>query len=318
METNKQYKPVDISKINVSSIEKRKSLVNVSDFAKQVSAGSSFQEFFGTFPDIFAGKQIKGLVDRISNAVKKDKPVVFAMGSHVIKVGLAPVINQLIDKKVISAIVFNGSALVHDSEIARFGKTSEAVAEGLADGSFGMAKETADFVNEAISESLDGSLTIGQALGRKIIESNAKWSEYSIFASAYKNGIPATVHIAVGTDIVHMHPSADGAKIGKASLRDFYTLADIVSDLGDGGVYVNIGSAVILPEVFMKALNIARNLGNKVDSFTTANLDFIQQYRARENVLSRPTLGKNSKSFALTGHHELMLPLLAQAIIEVI
>lgn len=313
---DKRYQPIDRTKIRTNSINDRTSIVQINNFSRPLSTKATFQDFMDSLPGFFAADNIKELSDDIVNAVKNRKPVIFGMGSHVIKVGLAPTINQLIESKVLSAVAFNGSALVHDSEIARFGKTSEKVAEGLLDGSFGMAKETGEFINKAFEEANKSNTTIGQALGKMIVAAEASYSQYSIFASAYKAGIPATVHIAIGTDIYHMQPSADGAAIGEASLRDFDILADVVARLGDGGVYVNIGSAVILPEVFMKALNMSRNTGSKVENFSTANFDFIQHYRSRENILARPVLGSHSKSCAITGHHEIMVPLLAQAILE--
>lgn len=312
----KNYQPIDRSKIKLNSIKNRKSIVQVKDFSQPLQKQATFNEFIDSLPNFFAVNQLRGLVEDIVSARDRGKPVIFGMGSHVIKVGLAPVINQLVEAGVLSAIAFNGSALVHDSEIARFGQTSEKVADGLLDGSFGMAKETGEFINGAIGEANELKISIGGALGKKIIDDKSDYSRLSMFASAYKAGIVATIHIAIGTDIYHMQTSADGAATGEASLRDFDILAGEISRLGEGGVYVNLGSAVILPEVFMKALNIARNTGSKVENFSTANFDFVQQYRPSENILSRPALGSNSKSYAITGHHEIMVPLLAQAIIE--
>lgn len=310
------HKPIDILKVNTMSIKDRKSLVDVKDFAQIPVKSKNFNDFINSLSNIYATKALNDLVDKIIQAKQKRKPVIFGMGSHVIKVGSSLVINELIKKDVITALAFNGSSLVHDSEIAIYGKTSEDVAKTLPDGNFGMVKETADFVNRAVNEAALSNLTIGEMIGKKIIDSNAKYKNYSIFATAYRHKIPATVHIALGTDIVHMHPSVDGASIGIASLNDFRKLASIISNLDNGGVYINIGSAVILPEVFMKALNLARNVGSRIDNFSTANFDFVQHYRVRENVLSRPTLGSNSTSYAITGHHEIMIPLMAQAIIE--
>lgn len=312
----KRYQPINRSKIRTSSVNDRKSIVHFKDFSQSLRRSATFKEFIGSLPNFLAASHIRDLTDNIVSARDKGKPVIFGMGSHVVKVGLATIINQLIEAQVVSAVAFNGSALVHDSEIARFGQTSENVAEGLRDGNFGMAKETGEFINAAIDEANKTDMTIGGALGKKIIEEGSRYSQYSIFASAYRAGIPATVHIAIGTDIYHMHPSADGAAAGKASLRDFDILAGEISRLGEGGVYVNIGSAVILPEIFMKALNLARNTGCKVENFSTANFDFVQHYRPRENILSRPALGSDSKSYAITGHHEIMIPLLAQIIFE--
>jgi deoxyhypusine synthase len=236
------------------------------------------------------------------------------MGAHPIKLGLSPVIIDLMRRDVITAIATNGACVIHDFEIAMAGETSEDVARELCTGTFGMSKDTGRGVNLAINKGVKKGYGIGRSVGEHISKSRFKFREKSIFCSAYELGIPMTVHVAIGTDIIHMHPEADGAAIGKGSMDDFRLLASVVADLEDG-VYINLGSAVVLPEVFLKALNIARNLGNRVENITTVNMDFIQHYRPRENVLRRPTMvcGRN---VALTGHHEIMFPLLAAAVIE--
>jgi hypothetical protein len=220
------------------------------------------------------------------------------------------------DRGIITAIATNGACIVHDFELSFTGRTSEDVAEELCKGTFGMAKETGEYINKAINTGVKNGYGIGRSLGEIIQNSRFKYKDMSIFGAAYKLNIPATVHIAIGTDIIHMHPQADGASIGKGSLRDFRLFTSIVSDL-ECGVYINLGSAVIMPEVFLKALTIARNLGSKVENITTVNMDFIQHYRPVQNVLRRPTLQKGC-SYALTGHHEIMFPLLAAAVIEAI
>jgi deoxyhypusine synthase len=224
------------------------------------------------------------------------------------------VIIELLDRGVITAVATNGASAIHDFETSMVGHTSEDVARELCSGSFGMAKETGSGVNLAINRGVKKGQGIGKALGEYIEKGKFKYKDRSIFRTAYNLGIPITVHVAVGTDIIHMHPEADGASIGKGSMLDFRLLASVISDL-EGGVYINLGSAVILPEVFLKALNIARNLGNRVEDITTVNMDFIQHYRPRENVLKRPTSMKG-RNYALTGHHEIMFPLLAAAVIE--
>jgi deoxyhypusine synthase len=236
------------------------------------------------------------------------------MGAHPIKVGLSPIIIDLMKKNIITAIATNGACIIHDFELSFIGHTSEDVGKELNKATFGMARETGRYLNRAIATVAKKGYGIGKSIGKLISESRFRFKERSIFATAYELDIPATVHIAIGTDIIHMHPDADGCAIGEGSLKDFRLLCSVVSDL-NGGVYINLGSAVIMPEVFLKALTVARNLGNKVEDITTVNMDFIQHYRPRENVLKRPTLQKGS-AYALTGHHEIMFPLLAAAIIE--
>jgi deoxyhypusine synthase len=254
-------------------------------------------------------------VDAIINAHQRAKPVIWAMGAHVIKCGLSPLVIELIKRNVITAVALNGAGAIHDVEIALIGETSEDVGAGLADGSFGMAEETGRFINEAVAEGAAGEMGMGEILGRKLIEVKAPHCDYSILAHAGQLGTPVTVHVAIGTDIVHMHPTAQGGPIGITTFRDFRLLAAVVADLGGGGVYLNIGSAVLLPEVFLKALTLARNLGHDVSGFTTVNLDMQQHYRPLQNVVGRPT-ALGGKGYAITGQHELMLPLLVQAIIE--
>jgi deoxyhypusine synthase len=236
------------------------------------------------------------------------------MGAHPIKVGLSPVIIDLMEKKIITAIATNGACIIHDFELSFIGHTSEDVGEELQKATFGMARETGRYLNRAIKEGVRKGYGIGKSVGELISKSRFKFKEKSIFASAYELNLPATVHIAIGTDIIHMHPDAEGSTLGEGSFSDFRLLCSVVSDL-EGGVYINLGSAVIMPEVFLKALTVSRNLGNRVENITTVNMDFIQHYRPRENVLKRPTINKGS-AYALTGHHEIMFPLLAAAIIE--
>ena len=276
--------------------------------------GDSFKAFLGKLPDVFAASDFRSVVAAIVAARKGRRPVILGTGAHPIKLGLSPVIIELLEKGVITAIATNGACAIHDFEIAMVGHTSEDVATELCSGSFGMAKETGQGVNLAINRGAKKGWGIGKALGEYIDKGRFRYKEKSIFCAAYKHGVPMTVHVAIGTDIVHMHPEADGASIGKGSMLDFRLLASVISDL-EGGVYINLGSAVILPEVFLKAINIARNLGNKVEHITTVNMDFIQHYRPRENVLKRPTSMKG-RNYALTGHHEIMFPLLAAAITE--
>lgn len=274
----------------------------------------NFREFIGSLPDILAAKDFKAVVNAILNARKKGRPVVLGMGAHPIKVGLSPVIINLMEKGVISAVAMNGACIVHDFELSLTGHTSEDVASELCDGSFGMARETGQGLNNAINKGVKQGYGIGQAVGQYILHSRALHEQLSILAAASRLDLPASVHVAIGTDIIHMHPQADGAAIGEGSLRDFKLFCSVISDLR-GGVYINLGSAVILPEVFLKAIAVTRNMKHNVRDFTTVNMDFIQHYRCRENVLRRPVMS-GGNSYALTGHHEIMFPLLAAAVME--
>ncbi|MEW6675120.1 MAG: hypothetical protein AB1348_03755 [Nitrospirota bacterium] len=310
----KKYRHVSLRQVKTYSINKRKSKVSLNALATPPEKGDTFESFINKLPDILAVKDFKAVVAAIVKARKNRRPVILGMGAHPIKVGLSPVIIDLIKKEIITAIATNGACIIHDFELSFTGHTSEDVAEELCRGTFGMADETGRYLNRAIKEGVKKGYGIGRSVGEMISGSRFRFKEKSIFASAYKLDIPATVHIAIGTDIIHMHPEADGSVIGEGSLSDFRLFTSVVSDV-EGGVYINLGSAVIMPEVFLKALTVARNLGNRVENITTVNMDFIQHYRPSENVLRRPTM-KKGHAYALTGHHEIMFPLLAAAIIE--
>lgn len=310
----KKHKPLNLKKIKTYPLSVRKSKVRLDSLAAPHGKGSSFEKFIGSLPDILAARDFKSVVEAIADARKAGRPVVLGMGAHPIKVGLSPVIIDLMERGVITALASNGACVIHDFELSYTGSTSEDVAGTLCSGEFGMARETGKLLNEAIKRGVKGGLGIGESIGGMIHKSRFKYRRLSVFGACRRLGLPACVHVAVGTDIIHMHPSASGSAIGEGSLRDFRLFASVVSDL-EGGVFINLGSAVIMPEVFLKALSVARNLGGKVEKFTTVNMDFIQHYRARENVLRRPTMGKGA-SYALTGHHEIMFPLLAAAVIE--
>ncbi|MFH1854402.1 MAG: hypothetical protein ABH815_03715 [Candidatus Omnitrophota bacterium] len=306
---------IDLAKLKTYPIAKRKSRVRHQDFAKPSSKGITFSDFYDSLPNILSGANFRQVVDSIISARKKKKPVIAMMGSHVIKCGLNPVIIELINKEIITAIALNGSGAIHDFEIALIGRTSEDVEEALQDGSFGMTKETALYLNGALGEAVEKNIGAGLAIGQVIDEEKLPFRKLSLLYNCAKGDVTATVHIAIGTDVIHQHPSCDGANLGEASLRDFHNFIEAVSGLGDGGVILNIGSAVILPEVFLKALNVARNLGYKVKNFTACNFDMINHYRPYQNVVRRPiTSGGNS--YTMIGHHEIMIPLLAQAVIE--
>jgi deoxyhypusine synthase len=310
----KKYRPVTLKSVKSYSLCGRKSKVSVNSYAEAPVKGDSFAGFLDRLPDVLAVRDLKAVVRAIISARENDRPVILGMGAHPIKLGLSPVIIELMKNRVITAVAVNGACAVHDFEISLAGHTSEDVAAELCNGSFGMAVETGRGVNLAINKGVKKGYGIGKALGEHIQSGRFKFRERSIFANAYALDIPVTVHVAIGTDIVHMHPEADGSLIGKGSMQDFRLLSAVIADL-EGGVYINLGSAVLLPEVFLKALNIARNLGNTVSDITTVNMDFIQHYRPRENVLKRPT-SMNGRNYALTGHHEIMFPLLAAAVME--
>lgn len=309
-----KYRPINISNIQTYSIKDRVSKASLSKFGKVYSKGRSFDDFISSLPDFLAVRDLKNVVKDIIKAYHNRRPVILGMGAHPIKVGLSPLIIALMQKGIITAIATNGASIIHDFEISFIGETSEDVLKELITGKFGMAKETGQLLNNAIKEGVSKGKGIGKSIGDFIERSDFAYKDYSIFAASHRLSIPMTVHVAIGTDIIHMHPEADGASIGEGSLRDFRIFTSVVANL-EGGVYINLGSAVILPEVFLKALTIARNLGHKVEDFTTVNMDFIQHYRARENVLKRPTAIKG-RNYSLTGHHEIMFPLLAGMLME--
>jgi len=306
---------IDLSKLKTYPISKRKSKVRHQDFAKPPSRGASFSDFYNSLPSILSGKSFREIVNAIVAAHRKKKPVILMLGSHVIKCGLNPVIIELIKKKVVSSIAMNGSGAIHDFEIALIGRTSEDVKESLEDGSFGMAKETALYINGAISGAVERDIGAGKAIGQVIGEERLPFKNISLLYNCVKQNIAITIHIAIGTDIIHQHPSSCGADLGEASLRDFRNFIKVVRELGGGGVVLNIGSSVILPEVFLKALNVARNLGYKVKDFTACNFDMISHYRPYQNVVHRP-VASGGAGYTVIGHHEIMIPLLAQAVIE--
>lgn len=310
----KKYRPISLKSVKTYSITKRKSKVSLSAFASPPLKGDTFKTFIDKLPDILAVNDFRAVVKAIVKARQNDRPVILGMGAHPIKVGLSPVITDLMQKEVVTSIATNGACIIHDFELSLIGYTSEDVGTELCRGMFGMARETGRGLNIAIKTGIKKGYGIGKSVGKFICKGEFKYKDRSIFSEGYRLGLPVSVHVAIGTDIIHMHPDTDGSAIGEGSFRDFKLFTSVVSDL-EGGVYINLGSAVIMPEVFLKALALARNLGNRVDNITTVNMDFIQHYRPRENVLRRPTMGKGS-AYALTGHHEIMFPLLAAAIIE--
>lgn len=311
-----RYPEFDIAPIRTQSVHDRVSKVNVDAFASPPEAGRSFASFLASLPAALAGPQIAQIAEAIVAARRAGRAVILSLGGHVVKTGLAPVIIGLMERGLISCIAVNGALAIHDSEIALWGFTSEDVEDALGRGNFGMAAETAAFYNGAIADAACDGLGAGEGLGRALVRAGAQHAAVSLLASAYRMGVPVTVHIAVGTDIVHMHPCADGAALGAASLRDFRILTECMRSLANGGVLANLGSAVVLPEVLLKAVSLLRNRsGEAFTDFLGVNFDFIQHYRSNQQVVSR-VRGLGGKGIALTGHHEIMIPLLAQAIVE--
>ncbi len=311
---NQKYDDINFSDVKTYSIKDRASRVSIDDIGSPVREGMTFLNFLDSLPNVLAAGDLKKIARTISLAYREEATVAIGIGAHVIKVGLAPLLIDFMKKGIVSALAMNGACIVHDFELAYTGCTSENVAEELANGRFGMAEETGKLLNLAIRDGVEHGSGIGKAVGEMINREELPYASHSILAAAAKLNIPATVHVGIGTDIIHMSPHVDGAALGEGSLTDFKTFTSVVSRL-EGGVYLNIGSAVMLPEVFLKALTLARNLGYKVDTFTTVNMDFIQHYRPLTNVVKRPT-GAAGAGYALTGHHEIMLPLLFAAVTE--
>jgi hypothetical protein len=310
----KNFKPLDFSKVRTYPVTKRFSKVQTSLLGKKIAKGLSLRSFVRGLPNILAAQNLKSIAAKIADCHRKGKTVLLGMGAHPIKVGLSPLIIDFMERGIIDALALNGAGIIHDFELAYMGETSEDVAASLKDGSFGMGEETGAFINAAIIDGTRLDLGVGAAVGNAIVKNHLPYRRLSILATASRLGIPVTCHIAIGTDIIHMHPKADGKALGDCSLRDFRTLTSVVATLG-GGVYLNFGSAVILPEVFLKAVSLARNLGNSVENLTTVNLDFLQHYRPLTNVVSRPTL-QTGKGYQITGHMEIMVPLLFGAVLE--
>jgi hypothetical protein len=310
----KTFKPLDFSKTKTYPVKRRFSKIQSSLLGKKIQKGERVRTFIRGLPDILAAENLKIIARNIARANRAKKTILVGMGAHPIKVGLSPLIIDFMERGIIHAVALNGAGIIHDFELAFMGETSEDVAASLKDGSFGMAEETGGFLNQAITEGARNRLGIGAAVGQAILQARLPHRRLSILATGARLGIPVTSHIAIGTDIIHMHPRADGEALGAGSLRDFRTLVSVVATLGNG-VYLNFGSAVILPEVFLKAVSLARNLGYPVRRMTTVNLDFLAHYRPLTNVVSRPTL-ESGKGFHLTGHMEIMVPLLFAAVLE--
>lgn len=316
----KDYKPVDLSRLKTYPIGKRGHKFAAESMAGLPPVGASFRQWLDALPPYLGAKAILALATAIIEARRAERPVVFAMGAHLVKVGCSTVICDLIERGHVTAIAMNGATAIHDIEVAIIGQTSEEVADTLHDGSFGMVEETPDFFAQALRPRSDRPTGLGAALAAHLVETRAPNADKSILAAAHRAGIPVTVHVAAGTDTIHMHDNVAGSDLWVLSAVDFRIICDVVADLGgDGpdapaGVWCNVGSAVLLPEVFLKAVSVARNLGSNLDRLTTANLDMIRHYRPSENVIGRPV--RRGNGHQITGHHEIMLPLLRQAVIE--
>ncbi len=302
------------SKVTTYPIATRRFKVKVEDFATRPPLDGSFASFWRSLPRILAADSLRKVVAAVHAARRKGRPVALAFGAHVLKTGLAPVLIDLVERGFVTALATNGASGIHDFEVAFHGRTSEDVGSVLSDGEFGMSRETGVGVFRALRAGRPRGWGYGRALGEAILKGRFPYKELSLFAAAARAGIPLTVHVALGTDTLVQHPGMDGALVGEMSIRDFATIRDVIGRLGGGGVWINAGSAVIMPEVFLKALSMARNLGYDVRDFTTVDLDMIRHYRPHENVLKRPVMA-GGQSFAITGHHEIVLPLLAQALV---
>ena len=313
----KKLEPLSLDGIKTYSLSERASKVSQADFGAPWQPGGSFREFVDRLPRILAGETLREVAAAWVKARKNGRPVLLGMGAHPIKVGLNPVLIDLLNRDLITGIAMNGAGIIHDAEVAMVGRTSEDVDEVLGCGAFGMARETAEFLNRAIAWGAKEGLGLGQAVGRRLVESaesDLPHRDLSLLAAAAARDVPLTVHVAVGTDIIHLHPSVDPEALGATTHRDFRLFAALVSGLDDG-VFINLGSAVIIPEVFLKALTLARNLGHPASPLTTVNLDFVRHYRPLTNVVRRPTAAAG-RGLALTGHHELLFPMLAALVIE--
>jgi hypothetical protein len=308
---------VDLARVRTIPVAVRPNKVSADDFAQPPRDDRSFGAFLRALPHVLVARDFRAVVDAIVNAKRRERGVVIMLGGHIVKTGLAPVLIELMTRGVVTHVAMNGSAAIHDYEVARFGATSEDVAAGLKDGTFGMADETGREMNEAFITGMKERRGMGESLGLALHEaSGLAHPELSLLLSARRLGVPVSVHAALGAEIIHQHPAASGAAIGDTSHRDFRRLAHSLARLDDGGVVLNLGSAVIMPEVFLKALTIARNLGaGKPQDFTTADLDMQRHYRPRMNVVQRPTL-QSGKGYEITGHHEIMIPLLVWAVVD--
>jgi hypothetical protein len=309
------YEEFDLSGVRTYPLASRRSKAHADDFATPVDRGATFKTWFDSLPRILGGRDLRRVVTAMAAAHRNGYGIVWGIGAHVIKTGVSPVLIDLMERGFVSALAMNGAGIIHDFEIALSGATSEDVDEALGPGTFGMAEETGRVLNEIIRDGQRAERGIGQAVGAYLVDRAAPHASRSLIASACRLQIPVTVHVALGTDIIHMHPDASGAAIGATSLRDFRYFTSSVARLA-GGVYMNCGSAVILPEVFLKAVALVRNQGVSLDGLTTVNIDFMRMYRPQTNVVERPVAGTNGLGISLIGHHEILIPLIAAAVID--
>jgi hypothetical protein len=309
------YEEFDLSGVRTYPLASRNSKAKAEDFARPVERGATFATWYDSLPAILGAKDVRRVVQAIVHAHSRGAGVVWGIGAHVIKTGVSPVLIDLMHRGYVSALAMNGAGIIHDFEIALSGATSEDVDEALGPGRFGMAEETGRLLNEIIGRAAAAKQGLGQAVGAYLSESNPSHADRSLVVAAHRLGIPVTAHVAVGTDIIHMHPDASGAAIGDTSLRDFRYFTSSVARL-TGGVYLNCGSAVVLPEVFLKAVALARNQGISLAGLTTVNIDFLRMYRPQTNVVSRPIAGTNGEGITLVGHHEILIPLIAAALVH--
>lgn len=308
---DEDLRPLGLEGVSTYPLRSRPSKVSTEDFARPVAADASLRDFLESLPDILAVRSLREIATQMRRARALQRPIIWGIGGHVVKTGLAPVIIDLIRRGFVTALAANGSVLVHDAEIALVGSTSEDVDASLGAGAFGAAEETGRLLNEAAHEGARDGLGLGEAMGRALLRLRPQHQNLSLLCAAYEARIPFTAHVSIGADIGHFHPNADGAALGATTHTDFRLFSELVRRLDGGGVYLNIGSAVILPEIFLKAVTLVRNLGHPLADFTTANFDFIQSYRPLTNVVRRPTSGGAGRGYSITGHHELTIPLLA-------
>ena len=309
------YEEFDLSGVRTYPLGSRRSKARAEDFARPVERGGSFKSWFDSLPALLGADDLRRVVRAIVEARSRDAGVVWGIGAHVIKTGVSPVLIDLMRRGYVSALAMNGAGVIHDFEIAMAGATSEDVDEALGPGRFGMAEETGRLLNEAARRAAGAGQGFGQSVGALLSELSPPHGDRSLIANAHRLDIPVTVHVALGTDIIHMHKEASGAAIGEASLRDFRYFTSCVARLS-GGVYLNCGSAVVLPEVFLKAVALVRNQGIPLDGLTTVNIDFLRMYRPQTNVVTRPVAGTSGQGISLVGHHEILIPLIASAVIE--
>jgi hypothetical protein len=315
MSVYENLEPIDLAEIQTYELASRPSKVTVADFARPPAESDTASDLLDKLPNILAVRDLRLLAEQIRRARGLGKPIIWGFGGHVIKTGLAPIIIDLMDRGFVTAIAGNGSILVHDTEIAMVGFTSEDVDATLGKGDFGAAKETGEILNTAAKKGAGDGIGLGEAMCREVAALSPPNADKSVLCQAYSRDVPVTVHVTIGADIGHFHPSADGAALGAASHTDFRLLCSLVREMNGGGVYINYGSAVVLPEVFLKAVTVVRNLGHELQDFTTANFDFVQRYRPMTNVVHRPTANGAGRGYSIIGHHELTMPLLAAQII---